>query len=78
MTINWNISTVNIGITCPIKYRYGVVGNLYTYTFYKRLVGGDYMYRNIPITVAHYQIRFRFAISYIGAWSTRDSIWLHT
>ena len=74
----WNISTVNTAITCPIKYKYGIVGNNYTYTFYRRLVGGDYMYKNIPITVPHYQIRFRFAISYIGVWSTRDSIWLHT
>lgn len=74
----WTISTVNPSKLCTIQYTNGPVGNIYTYNFYNKLVGGDYIYKNIPITVPHYQIKFRFAISYIGAWSTRDSIWLHT
>jgi hypothetical protein len=52
-------------------------GWFYNYYFYKKLVGWDYMYRNISITQPHYQIKYRFSIAYIGVWSANNSIWLH-
>jgi len=72
----WNISTNNAGaINCAANFSH--ILWYFTYSFYYRLVGGDYIYRNVPITVPHYQIQFRFSIAYIGVWWPKDYLWLH-
>ena len=74
----WNISGVNPGMTCNAQFTSPSPSWTYTYEFYNKLVGWDYLYRNIPITAPHYQIKYRFSIAYIGVWSATNRIWMHT
>lgn len=49
----------------------------YTYNFYKKLVGGDYLYREIPINYPHYQLKLKFSMAFVGVWSrVTDFIWM--
>jgi len=42
------------------------------------MVGDDYLYRDVPITIPHYRLIIRFSIAYVGVWSTNhDYIWMH-
>lgn len=72
---NWTISSMNPGLDCIANFTH-LVWN-YTYNFYNKLVGGDYIYRNIAITAPHYEIKVRFSIAYIGVWWPGDHLLLN-
>ena len=75
MTSLWNISTVNPALTCSYTSPYFTT---FTYNFYNKLVGDDYMWRTVPVLTPHYQLSIRFAIAYIGVWGTNnDYIHMH-
>ena len=62
-------------MTCTLAYT--TLFLTYNFDFANQLVGGDSIYRVIPITAPHYQVKFRFSIAYIGVWSSSDFIWMH-
>lgn len=71
----WTISTVQNSIQCSYLSPWNTS---YVYDFYNTLVGDDYLYRNVPITVNHYRLIIRYSIAFVGVWSTNnDYIWLH-
>ena len=69
MTNLWNISTVNPSLSCSYISPYG---STFVYNFYKTLVGGDYMFRTVPINVPHYRLSIRFSIAYVGTWTANN------
>ena len=69
ITASWNVSTVNSALACSYTSPYGTT---FTYNFYNTLVGGDYVYRTVPINVPHYRVSIRFSIAYIGVWSANN------
>ena len=69
LTSTWNISTVNPALTCSYTSSFGWT---FTYNFYATLVGGDYVYRTVPITTPHYRLSIRFSIAFIGVWTVNN------
>jgi hypothetical protein len=75
MTTYWTVNSLQTSLQCSML---SIWATTYIYDFYNTLVGDDYIYREVPITMPHYRLQIRFSIAYIGVWSTNnDYIWLH-
>jgi hypothetical protein len=71
----WATNSVNTNQTCVKDYLFYAV---FTFNFYRTLVGGDYLYRSVPISTSHYQLKIKFSLAFIGVWAiNHDFIWLH-
>jgi hypothetical protein len=76
MLTNWNVSSLNSGLTCSIFY--AIYLTTFTYVFSNRLVGDDYVYQTVSLSMAHYQLKMRFTVAFVGVWGTNiDYLWMH-